>query len=177
MKRALAVAVIFCFQAGFAGAEARLISRLIAQIEAQGEAEAWPSDLAELIGLKGDFDSKYLEHRSGKLSRACRLVYPPGSRAPTCLVVRTYLVDLAQHRSEAVFYRVELDGTLSRALRSTGGLDDEGEGVPSTLRETELDVKTPTVRKAVQKELDFWLKRNLRPMPSKAPAAAAAPSR
>jgi hypothetical protein len=143
------------------------LSRLIGILMRTGDEQRL-APLSPLIGMTGDPPIKgrdfTLPRTDGKERRECTIVFSESSqnnvqnteKHPTCLYIQHKFV--SGHDSEAIYYRLSLDGKLEHLTVSHSKYDDNGKPVPGSAVRSDRDINSPEVQKAFKAELNYWTK-------------------
>ena len=62
------------------------------------------------------------------------------------------------HDRETLYYRVNLNGKLEKAVHVRGKLDDNGKIIRGSGTKVDEDINSPEVKKAFDAEMTYWLK-------------------
>lgn len=157
------------------------LTEWIESLRTSGTESQLPAVFYEPLGLKlaGDAPTRFYELFPSDVidgsGHGATLVFKNGE--PTWLLLSKRWQDNERGRSRTHFFRAALDGTLERAIVSSGKVNAAGEGVEGSAKDKILDIASPSVRAAYQRELDLWLKGSYRrkAKKSKSAGAAAAP--
>lgn len=170
---AIIVCVVFAISASAQRLPEQSLKQVVLQVQSSGEEEAWSSIVGELFGFRGDVPSRFVETSHGNLFRNCRIVFDEtDKKKPLCLILGTYRQNKKTLDTEMVQYRVELDGTISKAVKITGKIDERGEAVLGSGIDTALSVDSRSVLGDAKAELEYWLRRFKRKTTKRAAAPA-----
>jgi hypothetical protein len=139
----------------------RACSELSAAVLERGSKRGkTPAGFAEMIGLSPQASVTEMQ-ADGKVTRDCWIAdYEDTKTAVSRSERAIYLITNSRsgHDGKARYFLVSLDGRLEKSVRMMGKYDDDGKPVPGSGKEFDEDIHSPAVRKAFEKEMNFWLK-------------------
>lgn len=139
------------------------VSSFFSKLGTEGDDNYVRPYLAPFLALNANAPTKAyvldnLEKRStGKPEKICNLVMSPASDGKL-EPAAAYFVDgyIGESATHAYYFKVNLDGKLLSAIRTSGKIEG-GKSVRGSGVKEDLDVNSPDVQSRFQKELDYWL--------------------
>ncbi len=143
-------------------------------------------NLGPVVGLPGARPAKGNNIRSREYGKErgllnCDVAYDESPEAteydgkrPICVFVQTSKV--SGQNKESRYFRLSLDGRLERVILGRSKLDENGKGIRGSAVNTDEDINSPEVKKALAAEmadLRQWLKQQKKLVAKKATASAA----
>ena len=139
--------------------------KLVDVLMKTGKDSAIKSNLAPVIGLEKTMPirARDITINAGE-TRGCFIVYESiegsaaatAARRPLCAYFMKGKDTGPDHESR--YFKINLNGTLEKAVLSKGKIDKDGKAIRGTGVKSDQDISSPEVKKTFEAEMKFWLK-------------------